>query len=122
MISLTLPLPPSTNDRYLLAQNRPVLTDAVRRYDRVVAAAVAARNLAPPPPGRQLRALVDVVLTPKQRRDLDNCLKQLFDSLARALDFDDSRIVEIVARKSVGRHSYVHVQLTWEDDHAEPAR
>jgi Holliday junction resolvase RusA-like endonuclease len=55
--------------------------------------------------------------TPK-RRDLDNVLKQLLDSLGRCLGFDDAQVVAIEASKRVLRGSEpgVGVIVTWQED------
>jgi Holliday junction resolvase RusA-like endonuclease len=100
-IVLELPLPPSANHRYVRRRDgRVALTHEARSYDVVVYAALGARR--PRVPKQvPLTLEVEVVVDHRRRRDLDNVLKQLVDSLCRCLGVDDAWVDEIVARKRV---------------------
>ena len=116
-IVLELPLPPSTNHRYVRRRDgRVALTQEARSYDVVVYAALGPRRPVVPR-NVPLVIEVNVVVDHRRRRDLDNVLKQLLDSLARCLGFDDAWVDEIVARKRVERGvEGVVVAIRWGAD------
>ena len=106
IVSLTLPLPPSTNHLYERRKGgyELRLTEAARGYEFIVNRAVADLDL---PEGYRLRpplrVRIGLVLATRRRRDLDNSAKYLLDSLAFALGFDDDGIVELHLTKEVKR-------------------
>lgn len=118
-IVLELPLPPSTNHRYVRRRDgRVALTQEARSYDVVVYAALGPRRPVVPR-NVPLVIEVNVVVDHRRRRDLDNVLKQLLDSLGRCLGFDDAWVVEIVATKRVERGGEgVVVTLRWGGENA----
>lgn len=114
-IALELPLPPSANHRYVRRRDgRVALTDEARAYDVAVYAALGARR-PHVPHGAPVSIRVDLVVDHRRRRDLDNVLKQLIDSLARVCGFDDADVVRIEATKRVARgEEGVLVVVRWE--------
>jgi Holliday junction resolvase RusA-like endonuclease len=100
-IVLELPLPPSANHRYIRRRDgRVALTPEARSYDVVVYAALGPRR-PQVPRGVPVSLRIDLAVDHRRRRDLDNVLKQLLDSLGRCLGFDDADVVRIVAEKRV---------------------
>lgn len=94
-MKLTLPFPPSVNG-YWRAPNkgalkgRHLVSEAGRKFRKAAFASVVTQlNRIPTPMVGELS--VNVVLFPptKQRRDLDNYLKALFDSLTNAKVWED---------------------------------
>ncbi|MCX2728537.1 RusA family crossover junction endodeoxyribonuclease (plasmid) [Thermomicrobium sp. 4228-Ro] len=121
-IVLELPLPPSTNRRYVHRRDGGVtLTDEARAYDVIVYAALGPRR-PQVPRGVPVTVSVELVVDHWFRRDLDNVLKQLLDSLSRCCGFDDAYVVRIDARKRVERgNEGVTVRMSWRtDEHADP--
>lgn len=114
-IVLELPLPPSTNHRYVRRRDgRVALTEEARSYDVIVYAALGPQSPRPPREA-QIRIAIDLVVDNPRRRDLDNVMKQLIDSLARVLGFDDTYVVRIEATKRVcaGEDPRVVVVVHW---------
>lgn len=67
------------------------------------------------PPEAPVTIRVELVVDHWRRRDLDNVLKQLLDSLGRCLGFDDAYVVRIEATKRVARgEEGVMVVVRWE--------
>ncbi len=116
MIVLELPLPPSANHRYVRRRDgRVALTQEARSYDVVVYAALGPCR-PQVPRGVPVSLRIDLAVDHWRRRDLDNVLKQLIDSLARVLGFDDADVVRIEATKRVDRGvEGVVVTLRWGD-------
>ena len=113
-IVLELPRPPSANHRYVRRRDgRLALTTEARDYDVVVYAALGPRR-PQVPRGAPVSIRVDLAVDHWRRRDLDNVLKQLIDSLARVLGFDDADVVRIEATKRLERgNEGVVVVLSW---------
>jgi Holliday junction resolvase RusA-like endonuclease/DNA-binding XRE family transcriptional regulator len=114
-VRLELPLPPSTNMRYVRRRNGQLaLTRAARDYDLWVYDALG-RSRPRVPERTPVAIAVELIVDHRRRRDLDNVLKQLLDSLARALAFDDAWIERIVAEKRVvqGEEPRVKLVVSW---------
>ncbi len=87
-----LPYPPSVNGYWRRVGFRTLVSREGRRYRRAVRALLAARADEEPLTGR---LEVTVALSPpdRRRRDIDNAMKALLDSLGHAGAFiDDSQI------------------------------
>ena len=115
-IVLELPLPPSANRRYVRRRDGGVaLTREARDYDKWVYAALGPRRPRVPPEA-PVSIRVELTVDHWRRRDLDNVLKQLLDSLGRCLGFDDAYVVRIEATKRVQRGDEgVIVTVAWDD-------
>lgn len=110
-VTLTLPMPPSVNRYYRNVRGRTLISADGRRYRSLVIATVMAEHLQ-----KRFECQLEVTIwvTPpdRRRRDIDNLLKALLDSLQHAGVFvDDSQIKKL----TVGRLSPAapgHVQVT----------
>ncbi len=98
MLEIELPFPPSVNHLYRRFRSRVVLSSEGRAYRDTVASALAAlgvRPLAGP-----LEVEIDLYPPDRRRRDADNPIKILADSLQHGGAFeDDSQIVRLVVEK-----------------------
>ena len=100
MIQITLPWPPTVNTYWRVFNGRSILSEAGRRYRVAVAEQVliqrAAKHITQP-----VRVEIEAFRPDKRRRDLDNLLKALLDSLTAAgVWIDDSQIADLRIRKS----------------------
>lgn len=101
-MKLTLPFPPSVNS-YWRAPNKGVLVGkhlisaAGRKYLTNAVADVVTQLKRYPKPRTDLVSVVVILMPPdRKRRDLDNYLKALFDSLTHAgIWLDDSQVKRI---------------------------
>lgn len=95
-LTVVLPVPPSVNGMYIHSRWGTRLTPAAEAYrqEAVLRAREALRG-AQWPSRACYRLTVDVWFANRRRRDLDNTLKVLQDSLAAALGFNDSQITEL---------------------------
>lgn len=93
MITLTLPLPPSTNRMYRLSGNRLMLTAEAKNYKLLAGWTAVAAGITPLD-GR-LWVCVNVYNKTERRNDIDNNLKLLFDGLNQIAWNDDRQIVEL---------------------------
>lgn len=102
MLQLFLPYPPSVNNYWGFSQSRRYLTAKARAFkDEVHYKVIQSRY---PSFGKSyIRVGVELYPPDRRKRDIDNPLKPLFDSLvASGLIEDDSQIQElIVVRKEV---------------------
>ena len=98
MIELELPYPPSVNHYYRRVGPRTLISREGRAYREKVCAILAGLGLT----AMEGPVVLEVEIYPpdRRRRDLDNTLKCLCDSLERGGVYrDDSQIVKIVAEK-----------------------
>lgn len=99
MIKLNLPFPPSSNTYYRSVKGRVLISKKGRIYKDTVARIVAWQKAAH---GLEGRLKVQVLLFPpdRRKRDLDNSLKALVDSLEGAGVFvNDSQIDELIIKR-----------------------
>ena len=110
-MELSLPLPPSANHYYRRVGRATLISRAGREYRAGVKAALLAMG-APSVTG-PLTVLVTVYPPDRRRRDLDNLLKCLLDSLQHGgLYRDDSMIDRIdIRRGPCTRGGGVHVAV-----------
>lgn len=91
-LTLELPFPPSVN-QYWRNAGRTLLSEQVRSYHRQAQALIAIQLAGMQPRFEPFYrpVAVDILLTPpdRRRRDLDNFLKALLDSLTRAKVWTD---------------------------------
>ncbi|GIK54157.1 MAG: hypothetical protein BroJett014_31300 [Planctomycetota bacterium] len=110
-MELSLPLPPSANHYYRRVGSATLISRTGREYRAAVKAALLAMG-APSVMG-PLTVLVTVFPPDRRRRDLDNLLKCLLDSLQHGgLYRDDSMIDRIdIRRGQCTRGGGVHVTV-----------
>jgi crossover junction endodeoxyribonuclease RusA len=100
-VSLTLPLPPSSNKYWRSVGSRVLLSREAREYRAAVRMlAMGAMQGAPPMTGR-VRVEVDVFRD--LRGDLANHEKQLSDALQGVVFADDKQVWELVMRRHLDR-------------------
>ena len=95
MIELTLPWPPSVNRYWRTFQGRMIISAEGRTYRKAVGDQVLIQRGAKHYEGK-LRVVIEAWRPDKRRRDLDNLLKAVLDSLTHAgVWVDDSNIVDL---------------------------
>jgi len=57
--------------------------------------------------------VVDGVLRPTTKPDIDNLVKGIKDSLSKFLWYDDSQVTELVARKLYSDNPRAEVTIEW---------
>ena len=123
MLTLTLPWPPSTNTYWRhptkgRLAGRHLISEQGRAYREAVAIQVLAQN------GRQLLDCplaidIEVFMPDRRRRDLDNLLKSLLDSMTHAgVWADDSQIHDLRIRR--GPHLGGMVKVAVQPTGAKP--
>ncbi len=99
MVTLTLPWPPSVNHYWRMWRGRMLISRKGRQYRDAVVAIVRATQVKPllgP-----LAIHIELFPPDARRRDVDNALKALNDSLEHGGAFvDDSQIVWLLIEKS----------------------
>ena len=95
MIELTLPWPPTVNTYWRMYQNRMIISEAGRKYRTAVAEQVLLQARGKMTMG-PVKVTIEAWRPDNRRRDLDNLLKAVLDSLGHAgIYIDDSLIVDL---------------------------
>jgi len=97
--TIELPYPPSVNGYFASVRGRQILSKKGRDYQKAVMTAVL---IAGRPATFAGRLAGDVVLMPPdfRRRDVDNPIKAVLDSLTKALIYhDDSQVDDLRVRR-----------------------
>jgi crossover junction endodeoxyribonuclease RusA len=95
MIELTMPWPPSVNRYWRTFQGRMIISAEGREYRKAVADQVLIQRGAKHYEGK-LRVVIEAWRPDNRRRDLDNLLKAVLDSLTHAgVWADDGLIVDL---------------------------
>ena len=95
MIELTMPWPPSVNRYWRTFQGRMIISAEGRSYRKAVADQVLIQRGAKHYEGK-LRVVIEAWRPDKRKRDLDNLLKAVLDSLTHAgVWADDGLIVDL---------------------------
>ncbi|MFQ5735163.1 MAG: RusA family crossover junction endodeoxyribonuclease [Planctomycetaceae bacterium] len=98
MIELELPYPPSVNRYYRNVGARTLISRDGRAYRRRVLTLLAERGIRPTE--GPLAVVVDLYPPDRRRRDVDNAMKALLDSVEHAgVYHDDSQIVHLEVHK-----------------------
>lgn len=108
-IGLTLPLPPSINEQYVVGKRKRVLTKVAQTWKKDATKAISMlrdRSTISPVEERELaRNLLGVYMTfyfkTPMRRDLDGGLKIALDTIATNLGFDDRNVVDLHLTKQI---------------------
>jgi crossover junction endodeoxyribonuclease RusA len=99
MTTITLPWPPSVNHYWRMWRGRMLISRQGRAYREQVGAILRAAGVTPQP-GR-LAVHVELYPPDKRKRDVDNSLKAIGDSLQHGGAFhDDSQIVWLLIEKA----------------------
>lgn len=98
-IRVVLPYPPTVNTYWRMVNGRMIISKAGRQYREAVVARAAFRGRVD---GRLL-VVIDAYPPDRRKRDLDNILKSLVDSLAHAGVYEDDSQIDkyVVERRDV---------------------
>ena len=120
MLSVTLPWPPSVNHYYRHVGRRVLISRAGQEYRRTVCgllgrpatASSASGNRKPPRSGRVALAM-DAFPPDRRRRDLDNTLKAICDSVQHAGVYEDDSQIDLltVRRRRVRKGGMVVIDV-----------
>jgi len=116
-LKFTLPYPPSVNRywRHIVMGDKPrtIISRKGREYRATVICQLA--NLVGVPAAHPIRLGCRVFLPDRRRRDIDNILKALLDSMQHAGMYkDDNQITELnVWKPAVKKPGSVDITLTW---------
>jgi len=92
--SFTIPVPPSANRYWMVANNRIIVTPEAKTYKTRIFYQLGSKI---ENPLRQDVAINFTVFRPSKRGDLDNYNKVMLDALKGICYLDDSQVVEIHA-------------------------
>lgn len=96
MIELTLPWPPSVNTYWRMFKNRMIISEPGRKYRVAVAEQVLLQTKGKCRTDGPVKVTIEAWRPDNRRRDLDNLLKAVLDSLGHAgVYIDDSLIVDL---------------------------
>ncbi len=111
-VYLELPWPPSTNTYWRYYQGKVLISEQGRKYRRLVQGLALEQKAAVRLPGR-LRVRIFAHPPDKRKRDLDNLLKALLDSIQHAGVYqDDSQIDDLwITREAVEPNGVVFVNI-----------
>lgn len=93
---MTLPFPPSVNHYWRNVGGRVLISKNGREYRQAVAELAAAEDW-PKFGAQRVSVRIEAWMPDKRRRDLDNMLKSLLDSLTYAGVWDDDRQIDWLA-------------------------
>jgi len=120
LISLTLPWPPSVNRIWRCVGGRVLLSADGRAYRQAVAVAVLEQHGAGDPLTGRLSMVIEAYPPDRRRRDLDNLLKAILDSLEHtgSVYKNDSQIDHLsIRRMSVEKPGRAEVSIRQIDLH-----
>jgi crossover junction endodeoxyribonuclease RusA len=90
-----MPWPPTVNHYWRFTSKGVLISDQGRQYREVVAV-LALENLWPRFPTERVKVTIEAWMPDRRRRDLDNILKSLLDSLTHAgVWTDDSQVDDL---------------------------
>jgi len=96
VIELELPYPPSVNHYYRHVGRRTLISREGRRFRDRVVAILASMGIRPVDGPVELR--IEVYPPDRRRRDLDNAMKAIWDSLEHGGAYhDDSQVTKVTA-------------------------
>lgn len=111
MLTINLPWPPSVNHYWRNVAGRTLISADGRAYRKAVADHVLIQHAAKRLAGR-LEVRIYAAMPDKRRRDLDNLLKSILDSLTHAgVWIDDSQIDVLSIRRGTLGRAYVVAEI-----------
>lgn len=108
--SIELPFPPSINHYWRTFRGRHVISSEGKRYAVDIQAALLSvgwRRM-----GGRLGMEIEAVMPDRRRRDIDNSLKVLIDSMTKAGAWDDDEQIDDLRIRRVGVESPGRVIVT----------
>lgn len=97
MTVLTLPYPPSINHYWRHVGPRTLISREGRTFRRDVCALLGGNgSVRKPPAGGRIALAMDAFPPDRRRRDLDNTLKAVCDSLAHAGAYEDDSQIDLL--------------------------
>ena len=112
MINLRLPWPPTVNTYYAVYRGRKVLSVRGRHYKKNGAALLMQQG-APQMLESRLEVNIDATPPDRRKRDLDNIVKPLLDTLQDYGMFDDEQIdILRIRRREIKKPGHVRVYIT----------
>lgn len=110
-INLEMPYPPSVNNYWRRVGHRTIISKNGREYKKKVE--MLCRNLIPFDADQRISVTILCFPPDRRKRDLDNVLKALFDSLCGFAFIDDSQIDSIhIERKEVIKNGLIDIVIT----------
>jgi crossover junction endodeoxyribonuclease RusA len=112
-VEFTLPYPPSANHYWRRVGSRTLISREGRTFRKNVCALLGGGGRKPPFTGRIALAM-DAFPPDRRRRDLDNLLKSVQDSLAHAGVYEDDELIDLllVRRREVIPGGRLEVEVT----------
>ncbi|HDR1273176.1 TPA: RusA family crossover junction endodeoxyribonuclease [Pasteurella multocida] len=113
---LELPFPPTVNTYWRRVGNSTKISEKGRKYARDIAWLTRGKRF---PEDKRASVFVEAFMPDGRKRDIDNLLKALLDSLVKAgVLVDDSIVDELrIVRRKVVKNGLVRVHIgEWEDD------
>ncbi len=92
----TLPWPPSVNHYYRRVGPRTLISRGGREYRRTVCGLLAGGGPRKPPADGRIALAMDAFPPDRRRRDLDNTLKAVGDSLEHAGVYEDDSQIDVL--------------------------
>jgi len=117
-LTVTLPIPPSTNNLYTNGRGRRVLTTEARNYKTLAAYQVKQANDTIGwhyTPKARLRVELKLFFADNRRRDIANCEKLPVDAVAETLGFDDCVIDKLTIERAGIDKANPRCELTVEE-------
>jgi crossover junction endodeoxyribonuclease RusA len=110
LIRLELPWPPSVNAMYANVRGRRVKTKEAKKYEKNVSQICLYNRVNRMFEGA-IKVSIDAYPPDRRRRDIDNILKSLLDSIQSGGVYkDDSQIIELSIRKNPpAENGYVNI-------------
>lgn len=113
---LELPFPPTVNTYWRRVGNSTRISEKGRKYARDIAWLTRGKKF---PEGKRASVFIEAFMPDERKRDIDNLLKALLDSLVKAgVMVDDSIIDDLgIVRRRVVKNGLVKVYIgEWKDD------
>lgn len=116
--TFSLPYPPSVNSYLAVFKGRKIKTTKAKEYCRLVSAALAAQSVRSFGESR-IEISINAYPPDWRRRDIDNIVKALFDSMGKAGLYDDDCQIDFYSVRRMGKEKQGRISLTVEtvDNH-----
>ena len=112
MINIRMDWPPQLNHYYTIARGRKILSAKGRKY-KIDMAVELLRQKAPRSLTGRLEVLIDAYPPDRRKRDLDNLIKPVGDTLQDYGMFDDEQIDDLrIRRRAVSKPGYLRVRIS----------